>query len=93
MGAPLSAQDMHSILSCLKGALDQNPEVQKQSEAFLSSIESRPGFSSALSEIIGSKELEHSARWLASVHLKNFVAKHWKGKLGQGLEDLESGAT
>ncbi len=45
---PLSQQDFQNLLACLQNALNANPEVQKQAEAFLSSLDSRPGFSSAL---------------------------------------------
>lgn len=31
-------------------------------------------------EIVGNKEHDHSARWLASVHLKNSVSRNWKGR-------------
>ena len=34
-------------------------------------------------EIVGNKENDHSARWLASVHFKNTVTRAWRGRLDQ----------
>ena len=48
MSQPLTQQDFASLLSCLQNALNQNPEVQKQAEAYIQSLDSRAGFSSAL---------------------------------------------
>ncbi|EFJ44088.1 hypothetical protein VOLCADRAFT_95713 [Volvox carteri f. nagariensis] len=81
MSQPLSQQDYNSLLSCLLNALNPNPEVQKQAEAYLQSLDSRPGFSSALAEIVSNREADHSARYLASVHLKNSVHRNWKKRV------------
>jgi hypothetical protein len=32
-------------------------------------------------EVVSSREAEHSARWLAVVHLKNSVTKYWRSRL------------
>ncbi|PNW86254.1 hypothetical protein CHLRE_02g078885v5 [Chlamydomonas reinhardtii] len=82
MSQPLTQQDFASLLSCLQNALNQNPEVQKQAEAYIQSLDSRAGFSSALAEIVGNREADHSARYLASVHLKNSIHRNWKKRVG-----------
>ncbi len=45
---PLSHEEYTGLLTCLEGALDQNSGVQKQAESYISALEARPGFSSAL---------------------------------------------
>lgn len=35
-------------------------------------------------EIIASKNVEHSVRWLATIHFKNSIARHWRLRPGQG---------
>lgn len=45
---PLTPEECNNLLSCLQGALSANPELQKQAEAFITSLELRPGFISAL---------------------------------------------
>ncbi|GLC33673.1 hypothetical protein PLESTB_000102300 [Pleodorina starrii] len=83
MSQPLSQQDYNSLLSCLLNALNQNPEVQKQAEAYIQSLDSRPGFSSALAEIVSNRDADHSERYLASVHLKNSIHRNWKKRVSQ----------
>ncbi|KAG2485576.1 hypothetical protein HYH03_015738 [Edaphochlamys debaryana] len=83
MAQPLSQQDYASLLACLQNALNQNPEVQKQAEAYIQSLDSRPGFSSALAEIVSNRDADHSARYLASVHLKNSIHRNWKKRVAQ----------
>ncbi|GIM07011.1 hypothetical protein Vretimale_11220 [Volvox reticuliferus] len=80
MTQPISQQDYNILLSCLLNALNQNPEVQKQAEAYIQSLDGRPGFSSALAEIVSNRDADHSARYLASVHLKNSIHRNWKKK-------------
>jgi hypothetical protein len=46
--SPLGQADVVTVLNCLQGALDQNPDVQRQAEATLISFENRPGFCSCL---------------------------------------------
>lgn len=59
MEAPLSAQDVPSVLSCLASALSQSPDVQKQAESALASLEHRPGFCSCLA--VGSHSYSSSS--------------------------------
>jgi hypothetical protein len=33
-------------------------------------------------EIIRNKQADHSARWLAGIHFKNTIGKHWKTRAG-----------
>ncbi|KAG2435382.1 hypothetical protein HXX76_007454 [Chlamydomonas incerta] len=89
MAQPLTQQDFASLLSCLQNALNQNPEVQKQAEAYIQSLDSRSGFSSALAEIVGNREADHSARYLASVHLKNSIHRNWKKRQSAGISPEE----
>jgi hypothetical protein len=35
-------------------------------------------------EIIASKNVDHSVRWLATIHFKNSIARHWRLRPGQG---------
>lgn len=41
---------------------------------------------SCTQEIIGSKDVDHSARWLATIHFKNSINRHWRLRPGQGYE-------
>jgi hypothetical protein len=45
---PLTSEDYNNLLSCLHNALSANTELQKQAEAFITSLELRPGFITAL---------------------------------------------
>lgn len=53
MEAPLTPNDIAHILGALQGALNQNTDVQKQAEAYLASLEQRPGFCSCLAVSAG----------------------------------------
>jgi len=86
--AALSLSDVSAVLACLQAVLRPGPD-QKAAEAVLTSLEGRPGFCSCLAEVIGSgaaqqgqQQHDHSARWLASVHFKNTVLRHWRTGLG-----------
>jgi len=37
-----------------------------------------------LQEIIRNKQADYSARWLAGIHFKNTIGKHWKTRPGHG---------
>ncbi|KAL6745489.1 armadillo-type protein, partial [Haematococcus lacustris] len=86
MADELSGGDVPGVLQCLQGALSSSPEVQKQAETVLVSLERRPGFCSCLAEVIGCKDYDHSARWLASVQLKNSISRHWRGSVFSAAE-------
>ena len=47
-GAPLGPGDLQAVFDCLKGSLDQNPAIQRDAEAALHALETRPGFCSCL---------------------------------------------
>ncbi|PNH03022.1 Importin-11 [Tetrabaena socialis] len=81
MGQPLTQQEFGSLQSALQNALSQSPDVQKQAEAYIQSLDGRPGFSSALAEIISNRDTDHSARYLASVHLKNSIHRNWRKRV------------
>jgi hypothetical protein len=44
-----------------------------------------------LQEIIGNKEHDHSARWLASVQFKNSISRNWKGRPDSRWVQIEDG--
>ena len=44
---------------------------------------SRPTAWRAPQEIVANKAAEHSARWLAVVHLKNSISKYWRVRADQ----------
>jgi hypothetical protein len=46
--SPLGQQDLQGVFECLKGCLSQDIHVQKQAEAALNSLGTRPGFCSCL---------------------------------------------
>eukprot|EP00200_Dunaliella_tertiolecta_P006752 CAMPEP_0202339348 /NCGR_PEP_ID=MMETSP1126-20121109/1250_1 /ASSEMBLY_ACC=CAM_ASM_000457 /TAXON_ID=3047 /ORGANISM="Dunaliella tertiolecta, Strain CCMP1320" /LENGTH=1084 /DNA_ID=CAMNT_0048929889 /DNA_START=100 /DNA_END=3354 /DNA_ORIENTATION=- len=77
----LTPADINAVLQCLTTALSPAQGANKHAEAVLASLEQRPGFCSCLAEIIGGRAAhDYSARWLASVHLKNTVVRHWRSK-------------
>jgi hypothetical protein len=78
---PLGPGDLPAVFDCLRSALSHDPATQKQAEAALHELETRPGFCSCLAEILASKDADHSARWLAAVHLKNSCNKYWRSRL------------
>ena len=45
---PLGPGDLQVVFECLKGGLSQDLQVQKQAEAALNSLGTRPGFCSCL---------------------------------------------
>ncbi|WIA20395.1 hypothetical protein OEZ85_004815 [Tetradesmus obliquus] len=81
---PLSEADIPQLLQLLQGALSPDAPTQKQAEAVLASIEGRIGYCSCLAAVIGSKDADHSARWLAAVQLKNSVNKYWRPRYDSG---------
>lgn len=48
MGEALGPGDLPAVFQCLKGALSQNTAIQKEAEAALHALETRPGFCSCL---------------------------------------------
>ncbi|XP_035704828.1 importin-11 isoform X2 [Folsomia candida] len=66
------------LYETLQGAASQNPESLKSSEATLLSWETQPGFYAALTNVISKHEFETNARFIAAIHLKNGIERHWK---------------
>lgn len=66
------------LYETLQRATSQNPEILKQAEQKLSSWELQPGFYTALLKIVGNHSFDTNTRFLASIHLKNGVEKHWR---------------
>ncbi|CAL8468538.1 g8078 [Coccomyxa elongata] len=88
--SPLGPDDVRSLYEGLRQALSPDINVQKAAESTLKSLEGRQGFCSCLAEIIGSKDVDHSARWLATIHFKNSINRHWRLRPGQGgISDQE----
>lgn len=80
MAQSLSQHDIPNVLNVLLGALSADPATQKQAEATLNALELSPGYCSCLAEILGSRDSDHSARWLAATQLKNTVAGYWRAR-------------
>ncbi|KIY92928.1 Importin-11, partial [Monoraphidium neglectum] len=68
----------NQVLQLLLRALSHDQAMQKQAEQALHSLESQPGYVSCLAAIVANGEANHSARWMASVQLKNTVSKQWR---------------
>eukprot|EP00775_Hariotina_reticulata_P003498 gene3498-3767_t len=75
---PLTEADIPLLLPVLSAALSSDATVQKQAEALLASLETRDGFCSCLAAVVGNRDADHSARWLAVVQLKNNINKYWR---------------
>jgi len=77
---PLTPDDLQLIASLLSGSL--SPDSQKQCADALKALEVRPNFASCLLELlIRRDQVERSARWLASVYLKNVIVRNWRTRL------------
>ncbi|GBF94095.1 hypothetical protein Rsub_07082 [Raphidocelis subcapitata] len=66
------------VLQLLLAALSHDQALQKQAEQSLQALEPHPGYISCLAAIVANAEANHSARWMASVQLKNAVSKQWR---------------
>ncbi|KAK9844039.1 hypothetical protein WJX81_002691 [Elliptochloris bilobata] len=58
--------------------MSTDASVRSSAEGVLQSLEERPGYCSCLAEVVSSKQADHSARWLATIQLKNTVTRHWR---------------
>ncbi|KAI8476158.1 MAG: armadillo-type protein [Monoraphidium minutum] len=76
--AQQQACEPNQVLQLLLGALSHDQAVQKQAELGLQVLEWQPGYVSCLAAIIANGEADHSARWMASVQLKNAINKQWR---------------
>jgi len=74
---PLGPADVESVWLCMKAALSHNDAERRHAEAVLRALESRENFCSCLVEVLGHRDVDDSAQWLAAVQLKNLVARHW----------------
>lgn len=70
--------DLCILYETLQRATSQNPEILKNAEKTLSGWEDKPGFYTALLGIIGNHSFDTNTRFLASIHLKNGIDKHWR---------------
>jgi hypothetical protein len=50
----------------------------------LQSAEGQLSVWALLQAIVGNQQVDHSARWLAAVQLKNSVNKHWRPRYDRG---------
>ncbi|KAH7441944.1 hypothetical protein KP509_03G063300 [Ceratopteris richardii] len=88
----LSSADLSVVYGLLENSLNQDEAIRKPAEGALSVCESKPGFCSLLLEIMASKNInvQDSARWLASVYLKNTINRFWRlRKDTAGISDTE----
>ena len=85
--SPLTLEHASEIAALLSSSL--SPERQKQCEEALKAMEGRANFASCLLELLIRRgQVERSARWLASVYLKNVVVRNWRTRL-QGCISAE----
>lgn len=78
---PLTPEDLPRIFTLLSQSLSPVAEIQKDSDTKLRGMELRQNFCSCLVEIVSHVEAERSGRWLASVYLKNIIARNWRTRL------------
>ena len=79
----LGKEHVPQIVSLLAQSLSPVAEIQKECENALKELERSENFLSCLVEIIAERDVvEYSCRWLASVYLKNVVARGWRARLG-----------
>jgi hypothetical protein len=79
---PLTQDSVPEIVSLLSRSLSTVSDVQKQCEKALKALENRENFASCLLEVLFRREqVDRSARWLASVYLKNVIARNWRTRL------------
>ncbi|MCO5560305.1 hypothetical protein L7F22_013917 [Adiantum nelumboides] len=89
---PLSSSDLLAVYGLLEKALSQDESLRKPAESALAACESKPGFCSLLLEIMASTDINvnSSARWLASVYLKNSINRYWRLRRDSvGVSDTE----
>eukprot|EP00898_Chlorokybus_atmophyticus_P004539 jgi/Chlat1/5086/Chrsp33S05017 len=90
--AAFTPNDIGPIFNLLQQALNQDQRVRQPASEALASCEDRAGFCSCLLEIVShaSTSSDESARWLAAVHLKNCVIRHWRMRRdGSGIGEGE----
>lgn len=87
---PLTKEQVPEIASLLSRSLSPVPEIQKACENALKDLEHRENFLSCLMEIVSQRDgIEYSCRWLASVYLKNVVARCWRTRLRGSISQEE----
>ena len=86
---PLTLDVLPELAALLSQSLSTDAEQQKRCEQALKAMECRENFASCLLELLRrGDQVERSARWLASVHLKNVIMRNWRTRL-QGCISLE----
>ncbi|KAI5060127.1 hypothetical protein GOP47_0024547 [Adiantum capillus-veneris] len=86
-----SSADLLAVCGLLEKALSQDESLRKPAESALTAGENNPGFCSLLLEIMASKDINvnSSARWLASVYLKNNINHCWRVRRDSPVTDEE----
>jgi len=80
--APLTLDVLPELALILSQSLSPDAEQQKRCEQALKAMECRENFASCLLELLTQgDQVARSARWLASVHLKNVIARNWRTRL------------
>ncbi|KAK1299968.1 hypothetical protein QJS10_CPB13g00661 [Acorus calamus] len=69
--------DLPSLAVILQAALSHNPEERKAAEESLNQFQYAPQHLVRLLQIIVDSNCDMAVRHVASIHFKNFVAKHW----------------
>ncbi|XP_010251770.1 PREDICTED: importin beta-like SAD2 [Nelumbo nucifera] len=69
--------DIPSLAMVLQAALSPNPDERKAAEQSLNQIQYTPQHLVRLLQIIVDGNCDLGVRQVASIHFKNFVAKHW----------------
>ncbi|CAL8143654.1 unnamed protein product [Orchesella dallaii] len=80
------------LYETLQRATSQNPEVLKGAEHKLASWENQNGFYTALLKIIANPSFDLNTRFLAAIHLKNGIEKHWRKTPNCIISDEERAA-
>lgn len=83
MSVVLNPEDVLRVWQCLQASLSLNNAERQQAEADLSERATQPHYCSCLVEILGHKEVDESAQWLAAVQLKNCISRHWAPRRGR----------
>lgn len=69
----------YMVFEALQCLCSQNPELLKSAEAKLIEWEVQRGFYTTLTRIMFAHQtVETNVRWMATVYLKNGIAKYWR---------------
>ena len=82
--------DLHQLHAALASTLTPNQQERQTAEQVLKTLQTAPGYLTALFTVVSSVEAKQEVRQAGAIYFKNLVLKHWDNRPERDRDDPDA---